>query len=70
MPAAEQAAWRELADLALELLGGPLPPGDLPEIEIPEVSWAFMSKVAPGHRERMISLVSSDYALWCSLSRE
>lgn len=34
--AAEQAAWAEIAVAAVETLGGPLPPGDLPFVPIPE----------------------------------
>jgi len=68
--AAEQAAWRELAGVALDMLGGPLPPGDLAEIEIPEASWAYMSRVDRGHRERMNTLIHSDWPLWRDLSLE
>lgn len=55
--AAEQAAWAELAALALSALGGPLPPGDLPGPEIPDVSWNFISNAGPGHSERMNSFM-------------
>lgn len=43
--AEEKAAWRELANAALDLLGGPLPPGGIPGMEIPDVSWRFISEV-------------------------
>ena len=56
---AERAAWRDLAAIALEMLGGPLPPGDYPRIDIPDVAWSFMAKVEPGHAERVRSLIGS-----------
>lgn len=49
----EREAWGRLADAAVTLLGGPLPPGALPVVEIPEATWLFMSRVKPGHRERV-----------------
>lgn len=57
---AERDAWADLADAALDALGGPLPPGDLPDVQIPDSSWCFMSAVDPGRRERMESLRASD----------
>ena len=68
--AAKQAAWRELADIAMDVLGGPLPPGEMPDIEIPEYSWSFTSRIGPDHREYVDSLITSDYALWQSLRRK
>jgi hypothetical protein len=58
--AGERDAWAALADAALDTLGGPLPPGDLPDVQIPDSSWRFMSAVDPGRRERMESLRVSD----------
>jgi hypothetical protein len=67
--AAKQAAWRELADIAMDVLGGPLPPGEMLDMEIPEYSWSFTSRIRPGHREYVNSLITSDYSLWRSLSQ-
>lgn len=70
--ASERAGWAELADLAMSVLGGPVPPGDLPEITIPDVSWRFMSKVGPRHHEYMRSLTrtAGKHELWRALSSE
>lgn len=45
--AAERGGWAELASVALATLGGPLPPGELPGFDVPDVAWRFMSEVAP-----------------------
>lgn len=52
----EQAAWAQLADVALATFGGPLPPGELPEAPIPDEAWEFMSQVRPGYLEYVESL--------------
>lgn len=57
--AAEQAAWRELADVALDTLGGPLPPGNLPEIKISDAAWHFMSRIGPDFRKGMNSFLNT-----------
>jgi hypothetical protein len=77
--AAERAGWAELATAAIAVLGGPVPPGDLPLAEIPDVSWRFMSTVQPDRREYVKSLLDLShpretsgerYARWRALSRE
>ena len=55
--AAERAAWRELAEAAFDVLGGPLPPGDSSGTKIPEVVWHLIS-AAPGRRRRLDLLKS------------
>jgi hypothetical protein len=67
--AAEHGAWAELAAAAQRLFGGPLPPGGLPDVEIPEVSWEFISQVKPDHDERMRGLIGTNIPLWEQLSR-
>jgi hypothetical protein len=57
--AADRAAWAEVADAALAVLGGPLSPGDLPLVEIPDVSWHFMSTGGPARVEHANSLLRS-----------
>ena len=57
--AARRAAWTQVADAAIAVLGGPLPPGDLPLMEIPDVSWRFMSTGGPARVEHAKSLARS-----------
>lgn len=54
---AEQAAWRELAGIALDMLGGPLPPGELPDVGVPDVTWLYMSTTEEERRERLQPLL-------------
>jgi hypothetical protein len=54
--ATEHAAWAEVASAALAILGGPLPPGDLPLIEIPDEAWHFISTGGPARLEHAESL--------------
>jgi hypothetical protein len=50
--AAEHAAWAELAEVALSVLGGPLPPGTpLTVPSIPDTAWEFMSRERPAPPE-------------------
>jgi hypothetical protein len=77
--AAEHAAWAEVAGAALAILGGPLPPGDLPLIEIPDETWHFISTGGPARLEHAESLFrgvswrevpSEHYALQQAVQRE
>lgn len=54
---ARREAWAELAGIAMAELGGPLPPGEIPEVEIPAAAWAFMSGPAVGYAERIRALM-------------
>jgi hypothetical protein len=57
--AAQRAGWRELAMAATDLLGGPLPPGDLPEVEIPDLTWLYMSRTDLEREERLRPLLAA-----------
>lgn len=48
LAAEKTACWGDLARVTLNLLGGPLPPGDLPAVEIPDSAWRYMAQVRPG----------------------
>ncbi len=73
-----EAAWRQVAEVAFGLLGGPVPPGVLPQLPIPDFCWQFMSAVPPDHLERVRSLLSRPqeegheerYRTWRECSRE
>jgi hypothetical protein len=41
------AAWAALAGEAVALLGGPLPPGDLPPVVIPDAAWDLITARPP-----------------------
>lgn len=46
--AAEMAGWRELADAAMTTLGGPVPPGEIPDTGvIAGEAWELWSQVRP-----------------------
>jgi hypothetical protein len=64
LAAEKLARWGDLANLTRDLLGGPIPPGDLPVIEIPDDAWQYMAQVRPGHHEWMTRPLDQ------SLSRE
>lgn len=77
--AADRAAWAEVAIAALAILDGPLPPGDLPLIQIPDAPWRFMSTDGPARVKRAnsalwpISLQEESgerFAVWQALDRE
>jgi hypothetical protein len=61
--AAEREAWTELATVAMSSLGGPMPPGKLPEFDIPDKTWWFMSEVAPGLSPERYRTPSQDQKL-------
>jgi hypothetical protein len=78
---ADRAAWRELADIALDMLGGPLPPGTIPDVGIPGITWLYMSTTETERQERLKPLLAvveragllaegteRRYRLWLSLS--
>ena len=48
--AAEREAWRQLAGIAMEALGGPIPPPRNQHFDIPNECWEVMSKIPPGHK--------------------
>ena len=57
--AAECSAWAEVADAALAIIGGPMPPGEFPLIEIPDAAWRFVSTSGPARMEHANSLLRS-----------
>lgn len=57
--AAERAAWAEVSDAARAVLGGPMPPGELPLTEIPDAAWRFMTTGGPARMEHARSLIRS-----------
>lgn len=73
--AARQAAWRELADAAMSVLGGPLPPGELATVEIPEPVWRFLLAMrqegdsnSPPSIELLERQEKAARALWLSIA--
>lgn len=55
--AAERAGWARLAGAAIDLLGGPMPPGELACAAVPDACWQFMASTEPGHHERVNALI-------------
>jgi len=69
--AAEMTGWRELAAVAMDVLGGPVPPGDLPGFAIPEETWKFWSQVTQGYAARKAEMLRrGDYDGWNRMDRE
>lgn len=52
-------AWRPVADAAIELFGGPMPPGKLHLMEIPNLTWDFISNVRPTYRADLLAATDS-----------
>ena len=63
-----RAAWAEVADAAIAVLGGPLAPGELPLVEFPEASWLYISTGGPARMEHADSLFRS--ADWRAIPSE